>query len=544
MPAPLEQEEIDEIIETYAELGDYEETAEETDRAESTVRNYVDDAIQDRDERLEEYWPDEPEDDDDVWMGAGAGESPFERPGAPNDVPDLTDKSPGEFLRWFFEDFEVGITSKWVELQAKRADRHGRPPSMEALRDDLLGMKSGVNKSSFREADYIAQEYWAVAKEYLNQTGLRPAGQSMTQEHRAQQGYDRRSRDMGRGSQRDPYYQDRMDGPPPQDTDMMEMFRMMLQQQQQQMQELKQVIQGQQAQQNEPETVQRELQKYKQLKQLVDEMSGQGSEQISEVLEQHMVQLQNAIAQQGQQQPMPMGDSLEDKLLALASDNPNVSLQEVLGILEQREGTINNPQIKEKQLEKDMKEMELEHEEKRMERLGGTLEDLVDRFGSEFGKAVVSGGEQPATEQPRQQDASADGGAVNQTARDPPQPQEPEADPCPHCETPMERGEAGTSCPNCNYGWGQCGTCGDPVEVPPWGEADFAYCPECSTPRERPDDLDKTVTCGECDWSGPAGDLEGEALMCEGCKSMETIIRPEQQEEMMRLLAGGRADGR
>jgi len=54
MSNPLNQDEVDEIIETYAEFEKIKDTAEEVDRSQDTVRKYVDQAIEDEDPRLPE----------------------------------------------------------------------------------------------------------------------------------------------------------------------------------------------------------------------------------------------------------------------------------------------------------------------------------------------------------------------------------------------------------------------------------------------------------------------------------------------------------
>lgn len=119
----------------------------------------------------EEFVPDDYDPDTaEEWQGEGPGSSPYQDETA-RDLylrNDYSDLSPGEFIREFFEDFEVGVKTRFVNMQGRRADRRGEIPDQDKLYNDLQQMSSGIGNSD--DARYIAEEYWAEAQRYLQQT--------------------------------------------------------------------------------------------------------------------------------------------------------------------------------------------------------------------------------------------------------------------------------------------------------------------------------------------------------------------------------------
>lgn len=538
MPKPLADEKIEEILDLWDEHRDIDTVMEEADVVETTVRKYLKRAAEDEDERVPHdsasFLPDPPDDT----AATVPGESPFPAADGEARWEDYSGMSPGEFLKDFFEGFEVGVKQSWVALQAKRADRRNKLPSKEAFISDLLNMKSGIAQSAYREATYIADEYWAQAQQYLGQTGRdiseNPMSGQVVNPPPQPQGpppgtYDNEPGWVGPGQQQPMA---------PQSGQQDSLIQMLLQQQQQMMQEFRQTLQQQNQQQNDPGVVQAEVQKMMELKDLVDDLSGQGSTELRQVLDEHMTQLRQAVAQQGQAPTPTQGESLEEKLISLAATSDNVSLQDVLQVLEERGSMENNPEVIKARYEKEMKEAELEHETERYERIGTVFEQGLSQIGEGFARELVSNdtaAEGGAAEAADEQEASATGETAQPAAQPPP---EPDPEPCPKCGTDTVQGATGTHCPDCEWGMAQCDLCASPVEIPPIGEAEYGQCPECGEIHERGSRDDLAIDCPECDWVGETADLVGEVLQCDSCGQYRPIVRAGDANAAMNVASG------
>lgn len=531
MPSPLEDEKIEEILDLWEEHEDVETVADEADVVQDTVRKYVKRAAEDEDERVDPASHDWIPGGDTGTAASVPGESPF--PAAQGEArwEDYSGMTPGDFLKDFFEDFEVGVKNQWVALQAKRADRRNKLPSKEAFISDLLNMKSGIAQSAYREATYIADEYWAQAQQYLGQTGRdiseNPISGEMVQPQPQQQGpppgtYSNEPGWVGPG-QRQPMQ--------PQPGQQDSLIQMLLQQQQQMMQEFRQALQQQNQQQNDPGVVQAEVQKMMELKDLVDDLQGEGADKISEVLDGHFRNLQNQLASQPAGQAPAQGETLEEKLLTMAASNPDVSFEQVMQVIEKRGAVSNDPEVLKKEYEKKIREAELEHESKRYERFGEMGESLAERFGEAFGQSIVGGDK--SEEQATSQEASAetDGGPAAAAPAAPPQAQPAEAEPCRYCGSDLRPGPQGSFCPDCGFAFAQCDLCLSPIEVPPVGQADHGYCPNCKSPMELADSADELTWCEACEWEGSRDDALAEAIECDGCGEFRPIKRPDDSSE-------------
>lgn len=538
MPKPLEDEKIEEILDLWAEHGDIDTVVEEADVVETTVRKYLKRAAKDGDDRVDpetaNWLPDPP----DKTAAETPGESPFATGLGDEPVKDYSGMTPGDFLKDFFDDFEVGVKPQWVALQAKRADRRNKVPSKEAFISDLLNMKSGIAQSAYREATYIADEYWAEAQVYLGQTGRdisdSPISGQMVnpQAHQNQPPpgtYSNEPGWVGPGQ---------MQPTPPQAGQQDSVVQLLIQQNQQMMREFREALQTQNQQDHSPSVVEAEVQKMMELKNLVDDLQGEGAEQISEVLSQHFTSLEQRLASQGQAPAPAAGESLEEKLISLAATSDNVSLQDVMQVLEERGSMENDPEVIKARYEKEMKEAELKHETDRYEHLGSVFQEGLSKVGEGFARELVSGEGGEAAEAGREetdQEATADGGAASTSRRPPP---EPAPEPCPRCGADTVQGATGTHCPSCEWGMAQCDLCQSPVEIPPVGDAEYGRCPECGEVHERGSRGDLAVDCPTCDWAGETGDLVDELLQCDSCGQYRPIVRAGDADPALSVSAG------
>lgn len=553
MGRSLSADDVEEILETYAETHSVTETVEKTDFSEKTVRKYRDEAIENNDTRMPEV-PSDAGDGEGAQVGdVDPGDSPFGPEDETRVIDDYSGMTPGDFIIEFFNEFEVGIKDQWVKIQARRADRRQKLPTKESLKKDLLGMKSGVSNSALKEGEYIATEYWAEAQNFLRATSYEAEMEPLAdQQMQGQMG-------MGaQGMQQGGFGQEFV-GPGGQQMGMggqagpQNMMQMLMQRLQQLEQKIDRSGQASGGGGRDTETLQT-LEELKREKEILEELSS-GDERLQQI-EQRISQLQQqAMQDSGGGQPLPPSadGSIEDQLLQMAASREDVSLSEVLELIEKREGTHKPPEVLEAEAEKEVKLAELKSERERTEKLAETAEGLVERFGEAVGERIVGGGSGevgPSTGAGQSQ-ASADGGtesasaSPNVTEADvamanaPQQPQqqadaEPEV--CPHCETELNQHMGGVTCPNCQYGIGSCDLCSFPVEIPPLGEADYAICGGCESILEKPDDDSEIVECDNCGWEGQGSELMGEGIKCDNCENLRPLKRQPDPEEAQKRV--------
>lgn len=549
MPAQLEEEEIEEILDTFEESDSCREAADELPHHYNTVVKYVKEAYEEGDPRVEHFEAKDEFDESQQWEGAGPGESPF---GEEDDIDldrDYVGLGPGDFLEEFFDDFEVGVKASWVKIQARRADRRGMLPTKESIKKDILRMKSGIAASAHQEAEYIADEYWAEAREYIRQTGGQVDNQAMSggQAMGAQQGMPPGG--VGNSSQGFVSPGQPQQQPQQQTNPQMQMMQMMMEQMQAMNEQMRQMSQGAQSGGGDPETLER-LQRLKQEKKILEELSG-GDDQLQEVQRQIQQLQAQAMDAQGAQPPTPAPSdaSLEDRLLDIAATDDDVSVQEVIEVIEERQNTMQDPELVEAEKEKEIRMAELEHEQQRYQKFGELAENVFEKVGEGIGSQITGNGAGPASADDSQQEEEivADGSAepeapMGDMTQPDPTTSDPQEQECPHCESAMRVAGNQAHCPECEAGIGPCDICSYPVQIPPLGEADYARCGECESPMEVPDDPDETVECEECEWEGTAEGLRGELLMCEGCGNLRPIQRqpdPEAQQDAFEELLEG-----
>lgn len=545
---PLTDEQVDEIIEAYADLEDKQDVESKLEYSYASVRKYVDRALEEGDPRLEhcDGWQ-SPSPDPESFTGDGPGASPYTARD-PSDIPDWTGKSPGDFLKEFFDEFEVGLKQRWVEIQARRADRRDRLPSRESLLADILNMNSGINQQNFQEASYIVDEYWAAAQEYLKQTGRQVNHESISgQQQPAYPGYvGQPPGGMGMGVGTPPGMGvgfgrgmggSQMPG---------------LQSVQDELSRLRQELDGVKGDGASGDSKSSMVERWKELreqKELINELSGT-DEQV-ERIEQQISSLESRLAQDAQSEGVPMaggsGD-FEEQLLLLAATRDDIDLNRVIDALEKVDGAHKPPEILRLEREMDIKEAEIEHEQERTEKLGQLAETLMEKLGEGFARKITEGNDTAlatteSSEGDTDDEVSTDAPEALTHATDGAGPEHPgqghaaavpaaaKSPGCPHCGAEMTRGTNSAVCPECEHGIAPCDLCTSPVEIPPIGEAEHARCAECENVLAVPDDGDGEVECPDCGWAGDTDALRGEFLTCDSCGSLRPIQRREQLEQ-------------
>lgn len=549
----LSAEEIENILDTFAEDGSLSGTASKTNHTKETVEKYVEKARDKGDERALAFDGDEENTFQDQYKNFELGESPFDAEEIDEEARRYIETSPGEFIKDFFSNLEVGIKNKWIIIQARRADRREKLPTKESLVADLLNMSSGIAQSAHLEANYIADEYWAEAQKYLRKTGHEAADMSIMNQARnpAMAG-------KVAGGQSESYGQEFVGpgaatGQASMQGGQDQMMQMMMQELRQLRQELNRV----RSQGGGGDTSQKTLDRLKDLKaekEILEELSG-GDERLGQIEEQ-MMRLQQQIQQgaaAGDGSSPPTSGTFEDRLLHLASREESVSMREVLDYLDDRSEAEEHPDVLEKKYEKQMKEAELEHQSERTDRFADTIENFADRIGEGIGRQLVGDDTDQSQQQPAQSEPAAANGGMNAAmgqAPDPPDAQAPQAaadmaaagaaeeqaDECPHCGTQMQLTVGGEYCPECQYGIGQCDLCNFPIEIPPIGEANYARCGTCENIVEVPEEPDGLIECSQCGWEGHGEDLRGELTECGKCGEYRPVKRAVDETEMMEEL--------
>lgn len=461
--------------------------ADDYEFAQGTLSDVINDVLV----AIEEY---EQGSGETAFSGAGPGQSPFET--QDEDAAEYVNMDPGEFIKSFFEDFEVGVRQNWIAIQAKRADRHDGLPTKDSLKMDLLNMSSGISESKHMEAEYIADEYWAEAQKYLQITGRGVMETGKSQNTQVQQGstFVSPSQQQQHGVQQ---------GGQSQQGQLLQMMMQQIQEMQRELQDIKNgaASGGGQSTVDRLEELQREKELLEQIAGGDDDRIDAIEEQIQTLAEQFYVENERS-----QQQPAQHAGSLQEQLLAMTVKYDDVELPDVLEYLDEEREVEKHPEVLEKEHEKEIREMEIKSEQDRYERIGSIIEKGLEQAGKGLGESIVSGGEQPT---------QSESGRAESTGS-----QRPEA--CPECGTEMQHSPAGSSCVACGYGVAQCDLCSEPVEIPPVGDADHGQCPQCGSA------ADVSVTgaeCRQCDWTGDADEIHGELLECGGCGQFRPIDR-------------------
>lgn len=163
MPGTLDDEEIEEIIETYKDVGSMRKTAEKLDYARGTVQKYVNN------------WKDEQAAQDgggDAPDGFTAEPPENSKPGDNPSAAEFRDMSEGDFIEWFFSHSGFGVAESFANNLAQQCDLRAELPDKAEMANKILSHNSQVANS--HDANMIAENYWATAKRYLRANGHNP----------------------------------------------------------------------------------------------------------------------------------------------------------------------------------------------------------------------------------------------------------------------------------------------------------------------------------------------------------------------------------
>lgn len=474
---------------------------------------------------------------------------------------DYSDLSPGDFISMFFNEFEVGIKSKFVRMQSRRASRRGELPNEEKMLADLKDMASGVKNDT--EARYIAEEYWAEAETYLAETDYQATEWGNESSGDSAGGGDfvgPNNGDDGDGQWLQVPGQGMMYGKMVQGPNGQQVFQPMqppgqmgqqmgmmggggFAQQQNNNAEVEAIREEMRSLREEMSSksdngIADELQRFKTIKGMMEELTDDkkqaGASDEVKVLQQELQRLRQEMTQSSQNvEPENPQEAMFKRLMS----DESVSTEKLLQYADKLEGN-TDPEIRQKEIERDLEMEKMKQKRERTENIVNSLGDVVDRFGESLGRAIAGsgggggGGQQQQTQaQPQQgqqgqqqgqqqqseaidQRATADGTGIAEQQT--PQMQEWE---CDHCgeEQFVDPSGPGVECGNCDYSIMPCPDCSHPVEVPPADEVDRAACPDCDNPVMLPDDMDENAACLSCDWAGPAEEAAGDGVECGSC---------------------------
>jgi hypothetical protein len=470
-------------------------------------------------------------------------------------VDDPEENTPGEFIEQFFNDFEVGEKGTFIRMQARRVNRKDELPDEEKMRADLEQMSSGVTG---RTAEYIAEEYWAAAKEYIAETptsvfrggsagngsGGSDSGDYVSvNDADQQQGgwmelpngtrqYGRMEPD-GRGGMRFvPMQPPQQGGRAPQG--------------------------GAQPQPSPEVQALRE-----ELREMRREMNGGGNDSFREQIRE-MKEMQSALRElqaEGEQGADEAMGVLRQELRALRQDlqggggrvdtsNPREAVvQRMLSNEQLDEGTImdaldrlegqTDPEVRQMEIDRELEQKKMEQKKKRQDKFLRAGEEVLETLITGVTETLRDSGE-GADEAAEPETATADGGAPaaspqppQQGAAQQPAGQQPAAQQytdweCPRCGevTRQSTAVAGRRCGSCDFSRVPCPDCASPVNIPPKSEREPNGCPECDEQVPIPEDTDGKVTCLRCNWIGPAEEAVGEIVECSECGA-ENAVQPD-----------------
>lgn len=537
MPSALDDDEIEEICDAYQELGEYTKVAEATGHSRDTVKKYVEKHYDvpggdaELDDAVEGTMPDQDE-----------TPSLFADPAA-----DAAEAFK-EFWERLNDTYETGIKEKAIRMMVGEVRDTGKLPQPLRVASRLDKGDTGVKNAE--DIRWITGRYDQWLRNYqqvrggsvfgeqqppvggmagmyqqagstgapsssvpsLTDNGV-PVGRQLGAQGQPQPGQPQPGGGVGAGGQQN-------------------MLFMM----QQMLQELKDDRGGE----GDTGKVER-LRELKEEKELLEELSG--PDEYIQQLTERIQGLEQALSQgadrERDQQP-PRGDTLEDRLLALAQTG-QVDTNKVIDMIEERSSVEERPEVLEKKYEKEIKEKELEARGEQMAKIGETLENLSEKFGDALGRRLAGeageAGDAPAgqrTATGRQggpRGASPDGGATRTSTSTVGSSGGEggrlalEGEDCTHCGGDMISAGNQQFCSECEYGYGPCDLCGYPVEVPPQGEAEYVACPSCDDYADLPDDPGGEAVCESCGTTGPPEEFGPEQVVCGQCDEPRPIIR-------------------
>lgn len=529
MPAEIPDEKKEEIVEIWESLDDpnYATVSDKADVHSDTVKKYVQD-LQSGEEELPDQFDEIPAMDTDI----DGLDSVFPEPG------DHLAKDFNQFLVRMNDEIGLGLKEKARRMLIGKVRTTGYLPQPEDLVSFLDEGDTGVKNS--REIAWLGQQYqeWLHHRQRAGQGTLQQSGGFMGSLGAGggmggQPGMGQPQAGMGQQPQQGAGMQGGMNP----------MMMQMFQQMQQQMQQLQEQVQ-QAGQTDDSDPIQEKTQEFLEAK--IEEVIESDSPGANEAVVQELRKLQGQIREGGQQASPSLGGDWRESIIGLVQSG-DMKPDDAKDLLDTMGETHDDPKVLEMELEKDIREMEMENRGEQMDKAGEIFENLTDSFADRLASQLTA--ETPAGGDQASEAAADGGGGAAAPAQSPPETAEataqvptpsPADEACPHCGADLEMEMGGAACTECGFGIGPCGACGWPVEIPPRGEAPYGRCHECDNVIEVPDDPTAGAVCEECGWEGTGADLEDEYIICDGCNLPQPILRDEdvqaQQARFEELL--------
>lgn len=539
------------------------------------------------------------------WAGAGPASSPYSDDDDRKHrlASDYSNMSPGEFIESFFDDFEVGVKTRFVKIVSRRADRRGALPKKERMENDLKEMSSGLGNTG--DIEYVVDEYWAEAQEYLQQTDVgtswagqpqggqaggpqsddgdwvTPGGGGATEQ--PQQGGQWVQLPNGQmqygtwtqGPNGEQVFQPMQppaqgQGPPMgqgrqpmggQSSELADALETIAEQQQRIEQRLQRVEDGGREEGDTLSEIERMVEMQSRLEELAGQDDSGDLEELATVFQSEIGRLRSEINDTSSASPSVDGP---EGILARVATRENVDPDQIAALADAI-GHDADPEVAQKRIEKEMKEMELQNSAERMESLVEGLERVADTAteslvgamlddsggdGSGGGGGGGGGGSQSpppsggqTANQPAGQQQPPAGQNGHQPQGQPTAPAPGQADisdmaaaggnrpleewECPECgsEEEVDPSSNANECSDCGFSIAPCPDCAHPVEIPPEGEPSHVECPDCLSAVGVGGGLDGEVECPACATEFEAAEANNEKAVCGNCGADQIVYR-------------------
>lgn len=455
MTVTISEGKAQKIAEVYEETGDVSDTAAKTNTKKETVEEVlggdweepdVDDGGQEEDETDPDV-PEVEESEESPWGPVESQQSKEATELGISDVPDFSQQSPGEFIEWFFDAYNVQVKDAFRDMLAMHSNVNDAIPDATKLEQKLLDANSGIGDD---QTVAMISDIYEQAADRWRRDNLQTTAQQQNQQPRSQGSWID-SPGMGQtdtggqdgGGWVSPGNQNAAESQPPaaqgapprgqggQGSEMqmmMQMFQQTMEQQQRQMQKMMQEMnQSQQQDGGHGSEAMSELQQLVQMQEMVEELSDDDDQlqELAQILGQEIGEVKEMVNSGGS----PAADSTTDPTMVVMSslaqrDDVN---PETLATLAQTMGGASDPEVRKKKLEV---EADLQKSENRKEMLGEAIDGLGENVGELLGSTIkalnTAEGGQQNQQQPQQQAArqprQAQPAPQQQQAQQQPQP--------------------------------------------------------------------------------------------------------------------------
>ena len=464
---------------------------------------------------------------------------------------DPEDQTPGEFIEDFFEDLEAGVKGKFIRIQSRRADRKQELPDEDKMLSDLEQMPSGVKG---RTAQYVAEEYWEAAQQYLSEstaTVFRGQGQGGQQAGgnrggsvpvnagQSQQGgwmqMPDGSRQYGRMEQQPDGSMKFVPMQPPQGGARPPGGGVggggMSAREQELMREIREL--RSEVSSGGGGGLRDKIEEMQEIQAAVEQLGGGQDNQANRALLQELRSLRKEMSAGGGAAP----NDPREAVLQNVMQRDDVDVDTALDALDRVEGQ-TDPEIRKKEIDRELELKKMEQKQERQSKIVDSLEGVVETASKAFAAQLreSNSDNQQSSQQSQQEPWSPSEDVEPTTDGSGVAPQEPgdavtSVDPqattgwtCPDCgaETQHPPGASSKECSVCGFSRVPCPDCRAPVDIPPAEEAERGGCPDCGEHVPAAGETERAV-CPACGWEGDSDEAVGDPLVCDSCGSEHYI---------------------